>query len=196
MPFYLSDMEDVINYMLQFGQLNTQQIELIKSKLHEISIKKGEYFSEAGKIARQVGFLSEGVLRVCYYGNKGDEFTRCFVPEKRFAVDLNSFYNEIPCSEYVEAVTDCRMFVMNKAAFTELCNTIADWNPMFARMTSSALMRKVYESSRMLSEDATTRYLTFLEIYPGLSNRIPLSALASYLGITQSSLSRIRKNIS
>lgn len=189
-------MEEIINYMLQFGQLNTQQIELIKSKLHEISIKKGTYFSEAGKIARQVGFLSEGVLRVCYYGHKGDEFTRCFVPENHFAVDLNSFYNEIPCSEYVEAVTDCRIYVMNKVGFTELSNIIPDWNPMFARMSSSALMRKVYESSRMLSEDATTRYLTFLEIYPGLSNRIPLSALASYLGITQSSLSRIRKNIS
>ena len=182
--------------MLQFGQLNTQQKELIKSKLHETTLKKGENFSEAGKIARQVGFLTEGVLRVCYYGHKGEEFTRCFVPENRFAVDLNSFYNEIPCSEYVEALTDCRLFVLNKPAFMELSNTIIDWNPMFARMTSSALMRKVYESSRMLSEDATARYLSFLEIYPGLSNRIPLSALASYLGITQSSLSRIRKKIS
>ncbi|GGB95009.1 Crp/Fnr family transcriptional regulator [Dyadobacter sediminis] len=189
-------MEEIISYMLQFGQLDAQQTKLIKTRLHEITLKKGAYFSEAGKIARQVGFLSEGVLRVCYYGIKGEEFTRCFVRENQFAVDLNSFYNEIPCSEYVEALTDCRMFVLSKPAFTELSGIIADWNPLFAKMSSSALMRKVYESSRMLSEDATTRYLSFLEIYPGLSNRIPLSALASYLGITQSSLSRIRKNIS
>lgn len=59
-------MENLINYLLQFGQLNQQQIDLIKSKAQVIELKKEDYFSEAGKIARQVAFVDNGILRVCY----------------------------------------------------------------------------------------------------------------------------------
>jgi hypothetical protein len=62
-------------------------------------------------------------------------------------------------------------------------------------MTSRHLMEKLARISPMLAQDATTRYREFLDNYPQLANRIPLSYLASFLGITQSSLSRIRKNI-
>ena len=97
-------MENLINYLLQFEQLNQQQIDLIKSKTKVIELKKGDYFSEAGKIARQVAFVGSGILRVCYYNNKGEEITRYFIDENNFAVDLNSFTHQIPSSEYVQAV--------------------------------------------------------------------------------------------
>lgn len=188
-------MDELINYILQYGHLNQQQIGLIKHKVHDVELSKGAYFSEAGKVARQVGFLTEGVIRVCYYGKNGDEFTRCFMTENRFVVDMSSFYNETACAEYVEALTDCRLLVFSKEAFTELGNTIIAWNDIMNKITSKALMDKMQASSAMLAQDATTRYLNFLKNNPGLANRIPLSALASYLGITQSSLSRIRKSI-
>ncbi|RYG28862.1 MAG: cyclic nucleotide-binding domain-containing protein [Chitinophagaceae bacterium] len=156
---------------------------------------EGEFFSQAGKTARQVGYLTKGAMRVCFYGVNGEEFTRCFMEENRFAVDYNSFLNELPCAEYVEALTDCEMLVFEKPDFTELANTIPDWSPIITKIMAAAMMRKVSEAHQMLSEDATARYLTFLEKNPGLANRIPLSILASYLGITQSSLSRIRKNL-
>lgn len=187
-------MEELINYILRYGQLNPQQIELVKKNVETIYLKKGEYFSEAGKIARQVGFLTQGVIRVCYYSNKGDEFTRCFMTENRFVVDINSFYNETPCSEYVEALSDCELLVFSQAAFHELANTILPWTDIFNKIISNALMNKMQASSIMLTQDASTRYENFLKLYPGLANRVPLSNLASYLGITQSSLSRIRKN--
>lgn len=189
-------MEEMINYILRFGQLNLQQIELVKSKAEVIHVKKGDFFSQANKIAKQVGFLTNGVIRVCYYGNKGEEYTRCFVLENRFVVDSVSFYNGTPSSEYVEAVTDCTLLVFNNADFKELSTVISNWNDIFTRILTDALMKKVQDSNTMLNQDATTRYLKFLELFPGLANRVPLSMLASYLGITQSSLSRIRKNIS
>ena len=189
-------MEEMINYLLRFGQITQQQIDLAKSKTQVIHIKKGEYFSQANKVAQQVGFLTEGVIRVCYYGNKGEEYTRCFVLENRFVVDSVSFYNDTPSSEYVEAVTDCTLLIFSKQVFNELSNTISNWNDIFTRILTDALMKKVQASNTMLNQDATTRYLTFLELFPNIANRAPLSMLASYLGITQSSLSRIRKNIS
>ena len=188
-------MEELINHLLRFGHINQQQIELVKSKAAEIRLPKGDYFSEAGKIAKQVGFLTSGILRVCYYNNKSDEFTRCFVPENRFAVDYYSFTNELPCAEYVEALTDCKMLIFSKSAFTELTANITEWNAIISKIMSAALMQKMRDAQQLLVADGTARYLHFLEQYPGLANRVPLSAVASYLGVTQSSLSRIRKNL-
>ncbi|WP_369817234.1 Crp/Fnr family transcriptional regulator [Pedobacter sp. Leaf194] len=186
----------MIDYILRFGAITKQQIALAKSKAETIHLKKGEYFSEANKNAKQVGFIVEGVIRVCYYGKNGEEYTRCFVREERFVVDSVSFFNDTPSSEYVEAVTDCTLLVFSKRSFAELSVAISNWNDIFTRILTDALMKKVQDSNTMLNQDATTRYLKFLELFPNMANRVPLSMLASYLGITQSSLSRIRKNIS
>jgi CRP-like cAMP-binding protein len=188
-------MEALINYLLQFGQLNSQQIDLVMNKAKEITLSKEEYFSEAGKIAKQVAFVSEGILRVCYYNNKGEEITRYFIDENNFAVDLNSFTTQIPSSEYIQAVTEVKLIIFSMEALKELSQTIIVWDRIINKISAKALIEKVNRISPMLAEDATTRYLSFLEKFPKLANRIPLSLLASYLGITQSSLSRIRRNI-
>lgn len=188
-------MEELINYLLQFGHLNQQQIDLVKSKAKETELKKDEYFSEAGKIPREVAFLIEGILRVCYYNNQGEEITKYFSEEKHFIVDINSFDNNVPSTEYIQAVTDCKLIVFSKRDWEELHNTIIGWDNIVNKIIKKALLQKIERRSPLVSEDATTRYLAFMEKYPQLINRIPLSYLASYLGITQSSLSRIRKNI-
>src|SRR5690606_27625639 len=102
-------MEELISYLLQFGQLNQNQIDLVKAKAEEKLLPKGEYFSEAGKIARQIAFVQEGVLMICYYNNKGEEIVHHFVDENHFVVDLESFNNKITSMIYIRAVTDCTL---------------------------------------------------------------------------------------
>lgn len=188
-------MKDLIEYILQFGSLNQQQIDLISRKATELELHKDEYFSEAGKISRQVGFVLEGVTRVCYYNNKGEEITKYFIEEHNLVVDFESFNDEICSSAYVQAVTDCKLIIFSKKDWQELLDTIVGWDKIVHKIISKSLMQKVARRSPLVTEDATERYLKFLEIYPNITNRVPLSYIASYLGITQSSLSRIRKNI-
>lgn len=188
-------MKELFDFILRFGNLNQQQIDFIASKAQETDIPKDEYFSEAGKIAKQVGFIVEGILRVCYYNNKSEEITKYFIEENNLVVDLESFDNQLPSVAYVEAVTDCRLIVFSRKDWLELLQTIVGFDAIVHKIISRALMQKVERRSPLVSEDATTRYLKFLEIYPTAANRIPLSYIASYLGVTQSSLSRIRKNI-
>ncbi len=188
-------MEALINYLLRFGQLNAQQIELIKSKAQPTELKKDGYFSEAGKIPRRVAFIEEGILRVSYYNSAGEDITKYFIDENNFAVDINSYTQRIPSSEYVQAVTDCRLIVFSRETLDELSATIISWDGIINQITAKSLVDKVNRLSPMLNEDAKVRYLNFLEKFPQLANRVPLSLLASYLGITQSSLSRIRKSI-
>ena len=188
-------MEKLIEYLLHFGNLNPQQIELISQKAKESDLQKGEYFSEAGKIARQVGFIIDGVIRFCYHTNTGEEITSYFMDENNFFVDLNSFENKHPSTGYVQAVTDCKLIVFTQQDWQEFSKTIVGWDKIVQKILSKSMLEKLDKINPLISEDATTRYLKFLEKYPKLINRIPLSYLASYLGITQSSLSRIRKSI-
>ncbi len=188
-------MEKLINYLLQFGQLNQQQIELVRNKAQETELKKEAYFSEAGKIPRRVAFINEGILRVCFYNSSGNQITKYFMDENSFAVDINSYTQKIPSSEYVQAVTDCKLIIFSREALDDLSATIIQWDSIISKITAKALVDKVNKLSPMLNENAKVRYLSFLDKFPQLANRIPLSFLASYLGITQSSLSRIRKNI-
>lgn len=188
-------MKELIDYFLQFGNLNQQQIELISKKAMELNLQKDEYFSEAGKIPRQVGFIIEGITRFCCFNNKGQEITTYFIEENNLVVDYESFDNEICSSVYLQAITDCKMIVFSKKDWQEILIMIVGWDIIVHKIISKSLMQKVLRRSSLVSEDATERYLKFLEIYPNVVNRVPLSYVASYLGITQSSLSRIRKNI-
>jgi CRP-like cAMP-binding protein len=193
--FYLAFMKELFDFILRFGNLNQQQIDFITEKATEISIPKEEYFSEAGKIAKQVGFIVDGILRVCYYNNKSEEITKYFIEENNLVVDLESFDNQICSSAYVQAVTDCKIIIFERKDWLELLQTIVGFDAIVHKIISRALIQKVERRSPLVTEDATTRYLKFLEIYPTAVNKIPLSYVASYLGVTQSSLSRIRKNI-
>lgn len=187
-------MKELIEYMLQFGHLNQQQIDLIISKATALELRKDDYFSEAGKIPRQVGFVVDGVVRGCYYNNKGEEITRCFIPENNLVVDYPSFEANAAAAEYLQASTDCRLIVFSKQVWEELSLTIVGWDNIKNKMVQKCLYQKSRKNP-VISQDATTRYLDFLENYPTLANRVALSHVASYLGITQQSLSRIRKNI-
>lgn len=188
-------MEKFIDYVLQFANLNKQQIDLIASKGTSLELRKDEYYWEAGKTVKQIGFLTDGVIRVYYYNNKGEEITRYFVDENHLILSGNSIDEVYTPSEYLSAITDCRLVVFSKKDWKEIAETIIGWENIVQKIIAKHHREKIARRSELVSQDATTRYLDFIENYPALANRVPLSYIASYLGITQSSLSRIRKNI-
>ncbi len=187
-------MEKLINYILQFGHLNQQQINLISSKVKEVQLKKDEYFSEAGKIPKEVAFVLQGVLRGCYYNNKGEEITRCFISEDSLVVDYVNFEARAVSSDYLQACTDCTLLVFSKQDWEELSEIMVDWNKIKNKMVQLCMYQKSRKGP-VISQDASTRYLEFMKNHPSLLNQVPLIYIASYLGVTQQSLSRIRKNI-
>lgn len=193
--FYLLRMKAFVDYILQYGNLNQQQIDLILSKAEPVEFPKDHYLLEAGKVPRQVAFILEGVVRFCYYNNKGQEITHHFVEENNFVTDYEKFEAQRVASEYIQTITECKMLVFSKKGWDEIANTIVGWHAIAGLILKNCLLKTIERRSPLVSEDATTRYLSFIETFPTLVNRIPLSYIASYLGITQQSLSRIRRNI-
>lgn len=187
-------MDELINYILQFGHLNQQQIKLVKSKFRFKSLPKDKFYLEAGKIPRELIFIVEGVMRICYYNHKGEEITKYLVNENQLTGDISNFNLGTPASEYLQTITNCTCLAITKKDMDELSQTIIAWDAIMSKIAAKCLSDKVNKISSMMAEDATERYLNFLQSFPNIANRIPLSYLASFLGITQSSLSRIRKN--
>ncbi|GAB2657218.1 Crp/Fnr family transcriptional regulator [Flavihumibacter cheonanensis] len=188
--------EQFIDYLLQYDMLTKQQIELIKSVLSFKSYKEGEYFLTAGAVSREIGFILSGVIRVCYYDHNGNEITRYFLDEQNFLVDLNSYNTGIPTTEYIQAVTDSQILILTKASMEVLSNTITRWDAIISKITVKALSDKVARVSIMMPQNATERYSYFLEKFPCIANRVPLQYIASYIGVTKSSLSRLRATLS
>lgn len=188
-------MEKFIAFVLQFGHLNQQQIDLIKSKATEIALRKDDYYWEAGKTVRQIGFLTDGVIRVFYYNNKGEEITRYFIDENHLILSGNTIDETYTPSEYLSAITDCTLVVFTRKDWKEILDTIIGWDAIVQKIVTKHHSEKISRRSELISQDGTERYLDLIQKFPRLVNRVPLSYIASYLGITRSSLSRIRKNI-
>ncbi|KQS92858.1 Crp/Fnr family transcriptional regulator [Chryseobacterium sp. Leaf394] len=188
-------MEKFIEYVLQFGILNQQQIDLIKSKAKETELHREEFYWEAGKTVRQIGFLTEGVIRVFYYNNKSEEITRYFIDENHLILSGNTVDEVYTPSEYLSAITECKLVVFSKQDWKDISNTIIGWDSIVQKIITKHHSEKITRRSELVSQNAKERYLDFIQKFPTLANRVPLSYIASYLGITQSSLSRIRKNI-
>lgn len=149
----LATLEALINYLLQ--------IDLIKSKVKEIELKKEGYFSEAGKIAREVAFITEGILRVCYYHNKGEEITRYFINENNFIVDLESFTNKIPSPIRVIALT---FAILN---WTVLPRRPLQRSSPAQRMTASS-SEEASENRRKILRCVSASYIRFAYMRPTL----------------------------
>ncbi|TCD28729.1 Crp/Fnr family transcriptional regulator [Pedobacter psychrodurus] len=192
---YSAEKQKLADFILMFGDLSTQQIDFIASKAKFTTLLKDEYFSKAGKIPTQVSFLLNGIFRLSYYDNDGEEITNYFIEGNQFIADYQNFEANLPSTDNLQAVTDCELLLFAKKDWAEISNAINGWDKITDKMYRKCLIETIEKRSPLVAEDATTRYLLFLKKFPSLANRIPLSYIASYLGITQQSLSRIRKNI-
>lgn len=188
-------MKKLIDYILKFGKLNKQQTDFIVSKATTLTLPKDEYFLEAGKIPNQIAFVLDGVLRFSYHNSKGEEITNFFIDGNQFVTDYQKFNANVTASEYLQAVSDCKLLIFSKKDWDEILNTIVGWDKIVEKMYKKYLLETIEKRSILVSGDATTRYLLFMEKYPTLVNQIPLSYIASYLEITERSLSEIRKNV-
>ncbi|MAX78648.1 MAG: cyclic nucleotide-binding protein [Crocinitomicaceae bacterium] len=188
-------MESFIQYLKSFTPLYADQIDALTALLTLEKLQPNEYLLEVGMYCNKIAFIQQGVFRIYFYNNEGEEITRYFLAENQFVVDLNAFNNQVVSSEYIQSVTDSEVVILSRTAFDQMSTIIPEWDKVIKAITEKALMEKLFNRSNMVGQSAKSKYLDFLTTHPKLANRIPLGHLASYLGIKQQSLSRIRKEI-
>ena len=158
-------------------------------------LQKGSYFVRAGEIPKKLVFVVTGLLRLFYIDVNGAEFNKSFSAENGFVAAYSGLLLQEPSRLFVEALEDSQLLVADYAAYQTLAEGHICWQIINRKIAENLFVKKEKRESELLLDNATTRYLTFLAEYPNLENRLKQYHIASYLGITPVSLSRIRTQL-
>lgn len=185
----------LIAFLRLFHAIPEVDEELIINATETRKYREGDYLFHAGNTIREMYFICNGVLRIMVLNEQGNQVTYFFLKENQFCTILNSFNNNTPAHESISAACDVEVMVFSRASLNKLYNQLPYLKPLIDQITQQALLDKIDLKNGYLGYDSTTRYKMFLMRQPEIALRVPLSDIASYLGITPQSLSRIRKNL-
>ncbi|AFK03865.1 putative transcriptional regulator, Crp/Fnr family [Emticicia oligotrophica DSM 17448] len=184
----------IINYISKYIPLTEEEIEIIKEQNLIRYFKKNELLLEEGEYAKECYFVLSGCVRA-YYLMDGEERNTEFYIENQSITPV-SYQTKKPSEYYLSCLEDCVLALGSDERNQKLLEKVPKLTTMIMQMSNEMLVQKVIEFDEFKTFSPEQRYLNLLEKRPDLVNRIPLYHLASYLGITQVSLSRIRKRIS
>lgn len=168
----------------------------IAGRFYQVQLNKGDFFLKEGSVSNEYLFVTDGFMRSFAMDPDGNDITTGFYGRKQVAFEVSSFFHRIPSRENIQVLTPCAGLAITYATLNELFHAL----PEFREFGRSILVRGFSNlKSRMLStitETAEARYLQLLQTSPDILQHAPLRTVASFLGITDTSLSRIRKEIS
>lgn len=176
-------------------KITDEQFDLISVELVSKKIKKDTLLLRQGDVCSQVFFVSKGLLRAYTIDSFDKEHIIQFGPEDSWVSDRNSFYFNLPAMFYVDAIEDCEVVYINKEFYEKAEKIIPGFNSFTVMILHNSIRFMQRRISLLLSATAEQRYLDFIELYPNLTLRVPQWMIASYLGITPESLSRVRKEL-
>jgi CRP-like cAMP-binding protein len=177
-----------------FREIPAAEFELIGQHLQHKDIVPGQVLLQQGKTAKELFFVATGILKIVSTSEKGNDVVQFFIKENKFCTILYSFNGGIVAHESIIAATTGELLVFSKTSLEALYDKLPYFKSLVESITQQALMDKIQMRNSLMGEEATIRYHKFISQQPDIMLRVPLSDVASYLGITQQSLSRIRRS--
>lgn len=178
-----------------FVQLSEQSWDKIQSYFQTKEFKKGDFFVEEGQVCKYVAFSIEGIFREYFYHDGIDKTTDFYFPGIFFSSYI-SFINQSPSKVYIQALTNSSALVMNYSEKQSLFEKVPEWERLARKITEAHYQEKEARSNMLASMTAKEKYQNLLTSgNPEIIKNIPQQFIASYLGITPETLSRIRKRI-
>lgn len=153
--------------------------------------KKGDIVVREGQFSKKVFFIVQGCSRA-YYLKDGKDISDWFTFENQFMASIVSFFSNEPSPHYVEFVEDSTVLEFSKDTVDKLSQKHHDFERLISKIVTETMLGLCERLYTIQFNKAEERYKHLLSIYPFITNRIPLTHIASYLGITLETLSRIR----
>tara|TARA_R110002167_G_scaffold3925_1_gene18860 strand:+ start:220 stop:795 length:576 start_codon:yes stop_codon:yes gene_type:complete len=175
--------------------LSTAEKTAIGEKLERKEIKKGQFLLRADEICNQIVFIEKGVLRTYLKDENGFDHVIFFGLEGWTAGDLNSFMKQQPARFYIDALEDCELTMICKTVHDELIETIPAFESYMRILMTNAYMASLTRTSDLISLSLEERYKNFITSYPSIIQRVPQYMIASHLGVSPETLSRLRAKI-
>lgn len=175
--------------------LSKQELDTIAKAHERVTFVKGDYLLQKGQVANAYFCVEEGLVRSYVYDYEGQDITTGFTSVGEIAIDVVSLFQHVPALENMQALTDISAWKIEYPIFQQLFLRIPAFSEWGRSWMAQSLFQFKLRSVSMITDSATQRYLTLQQRHPQLLLQAPLKHIASYLGITDTSLSRIRKEV-
>ncbi|AZI24305.1 Crp/Fnr family transcriptional regulator [Pedobacter sp. G11] len=188
-----SDYENLFSLFNNLYPLKEEIKTAIIANSEVIKVTKKVKLLNAGERSNTIYFILKGAARIFYLDKDGKETNTWFLFENELLISVYSFYTGKPSFEYIETLEDCTLIAVKKDRLDELYLKYLEFNFSGRKLTEFYHMRNEIQANELRMFSAKERYHKLLERTPQLFQRVSLGHIASYLGVTQETLSRIRK---
>src|SRR5665647_2271357 len=172
--------------------ITDEEFDFCKTLFLPKKLRKRQYLLQEGDVCKYTAFVTKGILRSYTIDNKGTEHILQFAFEGWWMGDLYSFLTDEPSMYNMEAIENCELLLISKPSWELLLEKIPAFERYFRILIQNNLIATQQRLMGTLSETAEEKYLKLINNYPGCLQRVPQHMIASYLGITRETLSRIR----
>jgi len=182
-------------FLNKYSSLKREEIELICCYFQQETLNKEEPLLISGNKYKKIVFVVEGILRVFVIDPNGEEVVKNFIEPKSFFSDIEGFEKNQPSSINVSAATDCKILTLSKLDADKLVGQVPQWEYLMKVGAMQAMNEMIRKQEFLRIGNSADQYRHFVKHFPFLVQQVPLKYIASYLQITQSSLSRIRRQL-
>ncbi|WP_312314004.1 Crp/Fnr family transcriptional regulator [Empedobacter brevis] len=175
-----------------FGALTNEEIEILQSFFYEEELTKNEFFTQTDKYCNKLSLVKSGLLRI-YRLSDGKEITQWISTPNYFVTEISSFFFDQPSRLSIQALTNVELLTIDKKSYSELNKKLPKWKEIetqFIAKCFAVLEDRVFSHLSMSAEE---RYNVYFEQNKELFNQVPLQYIASILGMSAETFSRIRK---
>ena len=183
-------------YLEARAAFSASDLDAVRAAFIYRRLAAGEFLQRAGDVARHAAFVATGCLRQYVIDPKGKEHIVIFAPETWWVADTTSLRSGAPSTYFVDAIEDSELLLIDGPSHQRLVESVAAYDASFRTGVQKHSAAKDERIVSTLSASAEERYVEFVKTYPSIVNRVPQTMLASYLGVTPETISRIRRNLS
>jgi|SRR5579872_5864432 len=178
------------------GRISRQLLEDIVGQFEPQTFSRNDYFVSVGKVNTHHFFMTEGFMRAFTYNPEGAEVTTDFFNSNRPVFEANSFITQTKSLENIQAITNCQGFLLSFEKSNALFHSVPEFRDFGRRMLLNEFAAYKKRTLSLITQTAEERYAELINTNKEIFQHAQLKHIASYLGITDSSLSRIRKEFS
>src|SRR5690349_396382 len=176
----------------KYVTLTDEEFEKVAASFKFRKYKKHQYILQEGDVSKYETFIIKGCARIFEIDEKGQEHIIQFGLEDWWVGDMYSYFAGLPSRVNIDCIEDCEVLQITAGNFEKMCDETPKLEKHFRKLFQSAFVASSQRIYSNLSKSAIERYNEFLEKYPHIGQRVSNSYIASYLGITPQSLSRLR----
>lgn len=190
----MSEFHRLRAYLESKATFTEEEFALMETLYQPRALRAGEFLQRAGDVGTHGAFVATGLLRKYVIDAKGKEHIVQFAPENWWVGEGPGTAPETPAQYFIDAIEDSNLFLLDAASLRRQVESIPGAAVAFRVGLQRAGTAKEQQIANALSMSAEERYAAFLAKYPSIAMRVPQFMLASYLGVSPETLSRIRKN--